>query len=114
MSLSKVQVAVAVDTYVEAVQEGEEYEALTKLVEFLAIKFNVTIPAIRGTLVSAGVYVKATKEKVAGSTDDKDAIVKAMEIVSGLKLNSFNNASKKDLVAFWDYLVKSSDRKEVG
>ena len=42
----------------------------------------------------------------------KEEYVKALEAISGESLTSFTKATKKDLEAFWGYIVKASDRQD--
>lgn len=93
----------------------QDYATRQEIVDELAAKFEKSVPSVRGVLVSQKVYVPKEKTATpeASSGTSKEEIVKAMEAVSGLKLASFNKATKKDLQAFWDYLVAASDAREV-
>ena len=90
---------------------GEDYEARSKAVSAIAKELKVSVPTVRGVLVAAKVY-KAKEVIKAEAAQSKAEFVKAMEAISGEKLPSFEKATKKDLAAFWGYLVKAIDRHD--
>ena len=107
--------AVTVNALVGAynVTADKDYETRSETVAQLAEEFGLTVPEVRGVLVTAGVY-KAKEAGVAGAAKaavSKEELVKAFEAVTGTKLPGLSGASRKALQAVWDYLVSASDRK---
>ena len=96
-----------VDTY-SAASDGD-YDARSAVVKELAEKFEVSVASVRSKLVREGVYVAKEAAKSATSGKTKEDYVKALEAISGESLTSFSKATKKDLEAFWNYVVKAND-----
>jgi len=88
----------------------ENYDARTAVVKQLAEELKVSVPSLRAKLVGEGVYVAKEAAKTNGMS--KEEYVKAFEAISGETLTSFNKATKKDLEAFWGYVVKASDKAD--
>lgn len=91
---------------------AEDYTARTAVVKELADELKVSVPSVRAKLVRAGVYVAKETAKSEGNGMAKEDYVKAFEAISGESLTSFTKATKKDLKAFWDYVVKASDKAD--
>ena len=106
-------VAGLVSDYLEVADQ--DYETRTALVKDLADELGVSVASVRGKLVKAGVY-KANETVKADGTGTKgmakEDYVKALEAISGESLGSFAKATKKDLAAFWGYMVKANDKFE--
>jgi len=110
MSFTEVQVVEMVEAY--KVVAKQAYDERNEVVEALASKFKSTVPAVRGKLVSEGVYV--AKEATAKTTNTgKDELVAAFAAVTGKNLKSMQKMTCKDLQDLWDYVVMSSNKKEV-
>ena len=90
---------------------AEDYAARTAVVEALAKEVGKTVPSVRAMLVKEGVYVAKEAAKTS-ATQSKEDIVKALEAISGESLVSFQKATKKDLEAFWGYIVKAIDKHD--
>jgi len=90
----------------------EDYATRTALVKELAAEVKMSEASVRSKLVREGVYVAKETAKTAGTGMSKDEYVKALEAISGETLTSFTKATKKDLEAFWGYLVKANDKFE--
>jgi len=88
----------------------ESYEVRSKLVSEVAVELKQSVASVRAKLVRDGVYVAKEAVKTMGMS--KEEYVKAFEAVSGVELKSFAKVSKKDLEAFWDYIVKASDTSD--
>lgn len=96
-----------VDFYVESKNAGEKYEGLDHIVKTLSEDYNVSVPVIRGLLVSAGVYVrKEVATKVANTSGTKVEYADAFRAVTGKKLSSVENMSKADLIDLWNWHVE--------
>lgn len=93
---------------------AEDYATRTERVKEMADELNVTVPSLRGKLVSEGVYVaqepKVEANGVAGLT--KTDFIKALEAVTGKKLPSFAKATKKDVETVWNYIRDASIQAE--
>lgn len=73
----------------------------------LALMFGKSEAAVRGKLVSEGVYVKKEKATSAASRSTKGEYVNAIRILTGLTgLDSLENANMKDLEKLSEYLTK--------
>jgi len=106
---TKDTVASMVEAYKAVVAEA--YDIRTEVVADLAKNLGKSVPSVRSMLVREGVYVP--KETVKSSaTKSKEEYVKALEAISGEALPSFTKATKKDLEAFWGYIVKATDRHD--
>jgi len=92
--------------------KGENYEARSAVVKELADELKVSVGSVRSKLVRENVYVAKETAKSTSKGMSKEEYVKAFEAVSGESLTSFNKATKKDLEAFWNYIVKASDQKD--
>jgi hypothetical protein len=103
-------VADVVKTYNAVVDK--DYDERTEVVKSLADKYKVSVASLRSKLVRENVYVAKEAAKSATSGKTKEDYVKALEAVSGETLTSFNKATKKDLEAFWGYVVKASARAD--
>ena len=92
---------------------AKDYDTRSAVVAELADELKQTVGSVRSKLVREGVYVAKETTKASGATKSKEDIVKALEAISGETLTSFNKATKKDLEAFWSYLVKANDKFDV-
>ena len=102
-------VADIVARYKEVV--AEDYDVRSAVVAELAGELKVAVASVRSKLSREGVYV--AKEAATKSTGkSKEDYVKAFEAVSGETLTSFTKATKKDLEAFWGYIVKATDKAD--
>lgn len=104
--------------YVAAVAADADYEARSAVVKQLADEQGVSVPAVRGVLVNAGVYVAkeagANAAKSATGKFSKEELVKAFEAVTGEpSLKGLTGATQKDLQKLWDWVVSTSDAKSV-
>ena len=91
----------------------EDYDTRSAVVAELATELGASVASVRAKLVREDVYVaKETAEGSKATGMSKDEYVKAFEAVAGVELKSFTKATKKDLKAFWDYIVTASDRKD--
>lgn len=105
----KDQLSVIVGTY-EA-SAGEEYEVRSAVMADLAAEFNVSVPSIRGILVSAKVYKAKPKSIAAGGRGaTKAELAKGVGACVGKELPSLTNMTAKDLQALMDWIVLSSAR----
>lgn len=93
----------------------EAYEVRSKLVAEMADELGVTVPSLRGKLVSAGVYKSQEKAVEANGEKglEKADYIKALEALTGQKLTSFGNATKKDLRAVFEYVRDMALQYEV-
>ena len=91
---------------------AKDYDTRTAVVKELADELKVSVASVRSKLVREGVYVAKEAAKTKGAGMSKDEYVKALEAVSGETLTSFTKATKKDLEAFWNYMVKANDKFE--
>lgn len=97
--------------YVNAVESGANYDERTQLVAEIARELGVEATSVRGKLVAEKVYVskEATKGKRAVRT--KEAVVEALEAVTGIdELGSFTKARKDELEALFNFIVTASDQ----
>jgi len=90
----------------------EDYDVRSAVLVELADELKQSVASVRAKLVREGVYVAKEATKGTATGMSKDEYVKAFEAVAGVELKSFTKATKKDLAAFWEYLVKASDRAE--
>ena len=90
----------------------KDYDARTAVVKELADELKQSVASVRSKLVREGVYVAKVAAKSATSGKTKEDYVKALEAISGETLTSFSKATKKDLEAFWGYIVKASDKAD--
>ena len=107
------QTADIIDRYMDVMEA--DYAERAKRLEGIAAIYDKTVPQIRGVLVAAKVYIKKEATKTTdseGDSMDKEAILKAITIVTGKDMPSFKNASKKDLTTLWEWIVSTSDRNE--
>jgi len=100
-----------VGTYSASVEQGDDYAARDKVMQTLAAQFKSTVPSIRGKLNAEGVYVKKEVASTAtGKTGaSKEEMTKAVEAMTGLKLPSMSNMTKKDLDKFLARFIEMSD-----
>ena len=110
MNLTKENKDLIISDYLECV--NNDYDTRVLVVANLAASFEVSVPTIRGILVTAKVYKAKEKTTSETTSNKKEEIVKALEAISGESLQSFNKATKKDLEAFWGYVVKATDRHD--
>jgi hypothetical protein len=95
-----------------AVRE-DTYEARSAVVQELADTYGVKVHRIRAKLVSEKVYIaKAPAAAKAANGKSKEDYVKALSAVLGKDVPSFMNASKRDLVTLWTFIVSASDKQE--
>lgn len=90
----------------------EDYTIRTAVVKELADELKMSVASVRSKLVREGVYVAKEIAKTTGNGMSKEDYVKALEAISGETLTSFTKATKKDLEAFWNYVVKASDKAD--
>jgi len=89
-----------------------DYGVRTEVVTELADELGLSVASVRSKLVKEGVYVAKEASTSTAKGMSKDEYVKAFEAVSGVELKSFTKATKKDLAAFWAYIVTASDQKD--
>jgi hypothetical protein len=94
---------------------GEAYEVRAERVREIASDIGASEASVRAKLTSEKVY-KAKEDGAEVSTikAKKAEIVKALGVVIGKDVESFENASKADLEALWNFLIAESNRKELG
>lgn len=111
--LTEDQVTSLRDEYIAMVNAGADYDARQAFIEVTAKEMKVTVPTIRGKLVSEKVYVGKQKvdKSETGDSESKMDIVAALAAVSGKDMPSLAKASKKDLETLWNWIVLQSDRK---
>ena len=71
-----------------------------------AEKFGKSVKSIVAKLAREGVYKSAAKTKAASTSTRKDEIVLALELMMGVELKSFENATKKDLEAVLAFIKR--------
>ena len=104
-TLTKEQVDKLVGRYTSAVAEGLAYAERTALVEEMANETNVTKNVVIGVLVAEGVYVRKEKENTI-TEGTKNDYADAFRAVTGKKMTSLENLTKKDLIDLWNWHVE--------
>jgi len=98
-----------VGRYVEAVEAGADYDERAVIVETIAGELETTVASVRSKLVSEKVYVAKVKASEKGDSTSKAEFVKALRAVTGMELKSIDKATKADVKAIFEFIVKASD-----
>ena len=89
--------------YVGAENDAQRAE----VVKTFAQKLEVTVPSVRGKLVSEGVYIAKVKATT-GSGTSKDSFANAVRAMTGLELRSATKMTRNDLEALATFLTSET------
>lgn len=92
---------------------GQDYNERSAWLTRFADANEFSVNSVRAVLVRAGVYKKKETSEAGSKGASKEELVSAFNAVTGKKLTSLKNASRKDLQALWDYIRTASDANDL-